>query len=385
MAFDVTDEVREVYEGVSRRNAEAHAHQALRLRRRPRSAAVRHCARSSPLDVAASARWIWRCHIDTSTPDEASVRVPAPFIGRYDAPSTRCRSTSRRPRHARSRSCRRRSTRWRPRTWPWRSTRRATSCASSASTWSGRCCCRCRASTPGRIRWASIDAYRTVKVRRPEVQLGLIGSMASDDPEGWDYLDSIHDYAGGDPDVFILSNLDNVGGVEINAFQSYAVGGHPEEHARGLRAHGDRGPLEVPAGRRRRGRRHPDPDRGRRDAATWWTRAPSARSAVSRSSPPRVRPSRSPDAARSTCASTSSRRVCCATICACSPTCGQSRRRSTASRRTARPTQWQGVPSAQGDAKPRDPSLVVAANRGPVSFHATPRVSRSSRAAPAAS
>jgi trehalose synthase len=30
------------------------------------------------------------------------------------------------------------------------------------------------------------------------------------------------DYAGGDEDVFILSNLDNVGSVEINAFQSHA-------------------------------------------------------------------------------------------------------------------------------------------------------------------
>jgi trehalose synthase len=46
--------------------------------------------------------------------------------------------------------------------------------------------------------------------------------MASDDPEGWDYLERVIAYVGGDPDVFILSNLDNVGSVEINAFQSHA-------------------------------------------------------------------------------------------------------------------------------------------------------------------
>ena len=46
--------------------------------------------------------------------------------------------------------------------------------------------------------------------------------MASDDPEGWDYLERVIDYVGGDPDVFILSNLDNVGSVEINALQSHA-------------------------------------------------------------------------------------------------------------------------------------------------------------------
>ena len=32
-----------------------------------------------------------------------------------------------------------------------------------------------------------IDAYRLVKERFPEVQLALVGSMAHDDPEGWDY------------------------------------------------------------------------------------------------------------------------------------------------------------------------------------------------------
>jgi trehalose synthase len=61
-----------------------------------------------------------------------------------------------------------------------------------------------------------------VKGERADVQLALVGSMASDDPEGWDYLEKVVAYAGEDPDVFILSNLDNVGSVEINAFQSHA-------------------------------------------------------------------------------------------------------------------------------------------------------------------
>src|SRR5204863_521765 len=32
-----------------------------------------------------------------------------------------------------------------------------------------------------------IDAYRVVKERFPNVQLALVGSMAHDDPEGWDF------------------------------------------------------------------------------------------------------------------------------------------------------------------------------------------------------
>ncbi len=67
-----------------------------------------------------------------------------------------------------------------------------------------------------------IDAYRLVKERIPEVQLALVGSMASDDPEGWDYFNSTIAHADGDPDVHILNNFNNVGAIEVNAFQSHA-------------------------------------------------------------------------------------------------------------------------------------------------------------------
>jgi trehalose synthase len=67
-----------------------------------------------------------------------------------------------------------------------------------------------------------IDAYRGVKREFPEVQLALVGSMAHDDPEGWDYYNRTMEYADGDPDIFILSNLNNVGSVEVNAFQVHS-------------------------------------------------------------------------------------------------------------------------------------------------------------------
>jgi len=64
-----------------------------------------------------------------------------------------------------------------------------------------------------------IDAYRLVKQQFPEVQLALVGSMAHDDPEGWDYYNRTVEYAGDDPDIYILSNMNSVGAVEVNAFQ----------------------------------------------------------------------------------------------------------------------------------------------------------------------
>ncbi len=65
-----------------------------------------------------------------------------------------------------------------------------------------------------------IDAYRMVKVEIPDVQLALVGSMASDDPEGWVYYDRTIRHAGEDFDIYILHNFHGVGNVEVNAFQS---------------------------------------------------------------------------------------------------------------------------------------------------------------------
>jgi trehalose synthase len=65
-----------------------------------------------------------------------------------------------------------------------------------------------------------IDAYRIVTEELPTVQLALVGSMATDDPEGWEFFQRTFEYAEGDPDIKILNNLNNVGAIEVNAFQS---------------------------------------------------------------------------------------------------------------------------------------------------------------------
>ncbi len=67
-----------------------------------------------------------------------------------------------------------------------------------------------------------IDVYRTVKKEFPDLQLVMIASMASDDPEGWDWYERTVRRAGEDFDIHILSNLNGVGNVEVNAFQRAA-------------------------------------------------------------------------------------------------------------------------------------------------------------------
>lgn len=68
-----------------------------------------------------------------------------------------------------------------------------------------------------------IDSYRMVKSRFPDIQLVFLASMASDDPEGWHYYELTEKKAHGDPDIFLLSNVQGVGNLEVSAFQAAAT------------------------------------------------------------------------------------------------------------------------------------------------------------------
>ena len=67
-----------------------------------------------------------------------------------------------------------------------------------------------------------IDAFRVARREVPGLQLALIASMAHDDPEGWDYYTKTEEHREGDPDIFLLSNLQDVGALGVNAFQRAA-------------------------------------------------------------------------------------------------------------------------------------------------------------------
>jgi len=67
-----------------------------------------------------------------------------------------------------------------------------------------------------------IEAYRIVQDEFPRAQLVLAGSMATDDPEGFHYWELANEARAGDPNVHLLSNIQQVGNVQINAFQRAA-------------------------------------------------------------------------------------------------------------------------------------------------------------------
>jgi len=67
-----------------------------------------------------------------------------------------------------------------------------------------------------------IEAYRIVREEIPDVQLVLAGSMATDDPEGFHYWELANEARAGDTNVHLLSNIQQIGNVQINAFQRAA-------------------------------------------------------------------------------------------------------------------------------------------------------------------
>jgi len=167
-----------------------------------------------------NARWVWRCHIDTSEPNPEAWRFMRPYLEGYDAavftmpefvppdfPIARVETIA-------------------PAIDPLspKNIELDRGTASQILDWIG-------VDLPGRLitqvsrfdAWKDplgvIDAYRLVREEIAELQLALVGSMALDDPEGWDVYRQISEVAERDPRIRVYTNLTGVSNVEVNAFQ----------------------------------------------------------------------------------------------------------------------------------------------------------------------
>ncbi len=67
-----------------------------------------------------------------------------------------------------------------------------------------------------------VEVWRRVRETFPGLQLALIGSMASDDPEGWRIYSAIEEQVHGERDCFLFSDQMGVASHEVNAFQRVA-------------------------------------------------------------------------------------------------------------------------------------------------------------------
>ncbi|MBJ7347939.1 MAG: glycosyltransferase [Thermoleophilaceae bacterium] len=163
--------------------------------------------------------WIWRCHIDVSTPNPDMIARLMPMIQGYDAhlfhsptyvPEGLEGNINLVP----------------PAIDPLAPKNMALSpvdaryvCAQFDIDVDRPLMCQVSRFDPWKDPAGVIDAYRIVKQQVPDVQLALVGSMATDDPEGWDFFNMTVEHAGDDPDIKILNNFNNVGNIEVNAFQ----------------------------------------------------------------------------------------------------------------------------------------------------------------------
>jgi trehalose synthase len=167
--------------------------------------------------------WIWRCHIDLSTPNPAPIARLLPMIEEYDA------TVWHMPNYVPNGMDRGRDgvniippaiDPLSPKNMAFSPEDAAFVCRQFGIDVDSPLLTQVSRFDPWKDPIGVIDAYRQVTEEVPNAQLAMVGSMATDDPEGREYFQKTFEYADGDPDIKILSNLNNVGAIEVNAFQS---------------------------------------------------------------------------------------------------------------------------------------------------------------------
>ncbi|MGH2923239.1 MAG: glycosyltransferase [Solirubrobacterales bacterium] len=168
--------------------------------------------------------WIWRCHIDLSEPNPDPIDRLLPLISDYDATVWHMEQyvPSKLNGHGGIQIVPPAIDPLSPKNMAFSPDDASYVCSQFGIDIDRPLMCQVSRFDPWKDPIGVIDAYRVVTEKLPEVQLALVGSMATDDPEGWEFFQRTYEYAGSDPDVKILNNLNNVGAIEVNAFQSQA-------------------------------------------------------------------------------------------------------------------------------------------------------------------
>lgn len=170
-----------------------------------------------------SARWIWRCHIDTAAPNPEVADFLRPYLQAYDAviftirefllPDLRSKRTafiapaidpfSTKNMELAPELCR-------------------DVVANAGVDIKRPLMLQVSRFDPWKDPMGVIAAYRLAKRDVPGLQLALVGAIAGDDPEGWQLLAAVQKETADDDDVYVCTNLAGVGSMEVNAFQRAA-------------------------------------------------------------------------------------------------------------------------------------------------------------------
>jgi trehalose synthase len=172
--------------------------------------------------VGHSENWIWRCHIDLSEPNPEPIRRLLPLISEYDATVWHMQQyvPEGMDGDGRVKIIPPAIDPLSPKNMAFSPEDAAFVCEQFGIDVDRPLLTQVSRFDPWKDPIGVIDAYRLVTEQVPEAQLALVGSMATDDPEGWEFFQKTFEYADSDPDIKILNNLNNVGAIEVNAFQS---------------------------------------------------------------------------------------------------------------------------------------------------------------------
>ncbi|MCD6452979.1 MAG: glycosyltransferase [Dehalococcoidales bacterium] len=177
----------------------------------PQPAALRHFSNSQ------QTKWIWRCHIDTSNPNQDVWQFLKPYVEEYDGavftleqyvpanlriPWVEAIVPAIDPTSPKNRGL---------------PVRQCVDFLPDMGIDANRpLAVQVSRFDPWKDPFGVIEAYRMAKKEIQGLQLALIGSLASDDPEGTQLLEKVEAVAEDDPDLFVFYNLSD---IEINVFQ----------------------------------------------------------------------------------------------------------------------------------------------------------------------
>jgi len=173
-----------------------------------------------PLLGKGGAKWVWRCHIETSTPNPDTWAFLRGFLCDYDAAVFTLRDfvpadlpvdrvavipPAIDPLSPKNLPLARMTAR---QVLDWIGIRLDAPLVTQVSRFD-----------PWKDPLGVIEAYRLAREDVPGLQLALVGSMALDDPEGWDLYRQLQQEASADDAIKLFTNLTGVGNIEVNAFQ----------------------------------------------------------------------------------------------------------------------------------------------------------------------
>lgn len=186
----------------------------------PQPAALLGFVEEGPQNLRGDTKWIWRCHIDLTDANSLVWEFLRPYVERHDAsvwtmpefvppslemPEVRVVPPAIDPTAVKN--------------LPLERPFVDELCRQYGLDLERPIMCQVSRFDPWKDPLGVIECFRKVREEVPGLQLLLAGSMATDDPEGFHYWDLTEQARGDDPDIHLVSNIQQVGSVQINAFQ----------------------------------------------------------------------------------------------------------------------------------------------------------------------